>query len=103
YKGAVVYVKDASRSVGVCQQLITSATREAYVATLKADHERRREQHRSKGAKAPQLSLSAARAKKFKIDWAAYAPPAPTFLGVRAFADYPLQELVPYIDWMPFF
>src|SRR6202030_2291630 len=103
YAGAVVYVKDASRSVGVCQQLVTSSTREAYVSAIKADHERRREQHRNKGAKAPQLSLPQARAKKFKIDWAAYTPPVPSFLGVRAFDDYPLDELLPYIDWMPFF
>jgi len=103
YAGAVIYVKDASRSVGVCQQLVTKSTRDAYVATIKADHERRREQHRNKGAKAPQLSLTQARAKKFKIDWASYAPPVPTFLGLKAFDDYSLRELVPYIDWMPFF
>ena len=103
YAGAVIYVKDASRSVGVCQQLVTPATRAAYVANIKADNERRREQHRNKSAKAPQLSLLQARAKKLKTDWSAYAPPAPTFTGVRAFEDYPLAELVPYIDWMPFF
>jgi 5-methyltetrahydrofolate--homocysteine methyltransferase len=103
YAGAVIYVKDASRSVGVCQQLVTKSTRDAYVANIKAENERRREQHRNKGAKAPQLSLSQARAKKFKIDWAAYAPPVPTFLGTKTFDDYPLEELVPYIDWMPFF
>ncbi len=72
-------------------------------SNIKAEHERRREQHRNKSAKAPQLSLPQARAKKFKIDWAGYTPPVPTFLGTRAFDDYPLQELVPYIDWMPFF
>jgi 5-methyltetrahydrofolate--homocysteine methyltransferase len=103
YKGAVIYVKDASRSVGVCQQLVTSDTRDAYIAHAKAENERRREQHRNKSAKAPQLSLSQARAKKFKIDWATYTPPVPTFLGLRSFDDYPLDELVPYIDWMPFF
>jgi 5-methyltetrahydrofolate--homocysteine methyltransferase len=103
YTGAVIYVKDASRSVGVCQQLVTQGTVEAYVSTIKADHERRREQHRSKSAKAPQLSLAQARARRFKIDWHAYTPPVPTFLGVRVFDDYPLAELVPYIDWMPFF
>src|SRR6202522_1512492 len=103
YAGAVVYVKDASRSVGVCQQFVTETAREGYDATIKAENERRREQHRNKGAKAPQLSLSQARAKKFKIDWSAYSPPAPTFLGLRTFDDYPLQELVAYIDWMPFF
>ncbi|MEP6549458.1 MAG: methionine synthase [Gammaproteobacteria bacterium] len=103
YQGAVIYVKDASRSVGVCQQLITKSTRDAYVANIKADHERRREQHRNKSVKTPQLSLSQARAKKLPIDWSAYAPPKPGFLGVRSFDDYPLAELLPYIDWMPFF
>ncbi|MGB6355150.1 MAG: methionine synthase [Steroidobacteraceae bacterium] len=103
YQGAVIYVKDASRSVGVCQQLATRGTRDAYIDGIKAEHERRREQHRNKGAKAPRLSLSQARAKKLVIDWSAYAPPAPSFLGVRAFDDYPLNELLPYIDWMPFF
>jgi 5-methyltetrahydrofolate--homocysteine methyltransferase len=103
YAGAVIYVKDASRAVGVCQQLITKDTREAYIAAVKADYEVKREQHRNKGAKAPQLSLSAARAKKFKIDWSGYTPPVPSFLGVRSYDAYPLDELVPYIDWMPFF
>src|SRR5277367_3431429 len=103
YEGPVVYVKDASRSVGVCQQLVTPETRDAYVATIKAEHARRREQHRNKGAKAPQLSLAQARTRKFKTDWSAYAPPAPKLAGVRAFVNYPLEELVPYIDWMPFF
>jgi 5-methyltetrahydrofolate--homocysteine methyltransferase len=103
YEGAVVYVKDASRSVGVCQQLVTLSTRDAYVSNIKAENEVRREQHRNKSAKAPQLSLQQARAKKLKIDWAGYTPPVPSFVGVRSFDDYPLAELVPYIDWMPFF
>ena len=103
YEGAVIYVKDASRSVGVCQQLITKDSRDAYVANIKAENERRREQHRNKSVKAPQLSLGQARAKKFKIDWSAYTPPIPNMLGIRSFEDYPLDELVPYIDWMPFF
>ncbi len=103
YEGAVIYVKDASRSVGVCQQLVTKNTYDAYVANIKAENEHRREQHRNKSAKAPQLSLPQARAKKFKIDWQGYTPPVPAFLGLKVFEDYPLHELVPYIDWMPFF
>ena len=103
YLGAVIYVKDASRSVGVCQQLVTKSTREAYIANIKAEHEKRREQHRNKGVKAPQMSLVQARAKRLKIDWGAYTPPVPSFLGRRSFDDYPLEELRPYIDWMPFF
>ena len=103
YEGAVIYVKDASRAVGVCQQLVTGSSRESYIAHIKAEHERRREQHRNKGAKAPPMSYAQARAKKFKIEWSAYTPPVPSFLGVRNFEDYSLAELVPYIDWMPFF
>ncbi len=103
YAGPVIYVKDASRSVGVCQQLVTPETRDAYVAHIKAEHERRREQHRNKSVKAPQLSLNEARSRKPRVDWASYNAPIPTFLGTRAFEDYPLAELVPYIDWMPFF
>ncbi|HEV7613784.1 MAG TPA: methionine synthase [Steroidobacteraceae bacterium] len=103
YQGAVIYVKDASRSVGVCQQLVTKGTRDAYIANVKTEHERRREQHRNKGVKTPQLSLPQARAKRLKFDWSAYVPPVPGFLGVRTFDDYPLDELQPYIDWMPFF
>jgi 5-methyltetrahydrofolate--homocysteine methyltransferase len=103
YQGAVIYVKDASRAVGVCQQLVTPGSRDAYVANIKAENERRREQHRNKSAKAPQLSLPQARAKRLKIDWPAYTPPVPSFLGARAYDDYSLRELVPYIDWMPFF
>jgi 5-methyltetrahydrofolate--homocysteine methyltransferase len=103
YQGPVVYVKDASRSVGVCQQLITPDTKAAYVAQIKTDNARRREQHRHKSVKGPQVSLSQARADKFKIDWRAYGPPRPSFIGERVFEDYSLAELAPYIDWMPFF
>src|SRR6202021_752529 len=81
----------------------TKDPRDVYIANIKVENERRREQHRNKSAKAPQLSLSQARAKKFKIDWSTYTPPVPTFLGLRSFDDYPLDELAPYIDWMPFF
>ncbi len=103
YAGAVIHVKDASRSVGVCQQLITGNSRDAFIAHAKAENERRREQHRNKGAKAPQMSLIQARSRKLKLDWAGYTPPIPAFVGVRTFEDYSLEELVPYIDWMPFF
>jgi 5-methyltetrahydrofolate--homocysteine methyltransferase len=102
YQGGVIYVKDASRSVGVCQALVTPKGRDAFIAAAKAEHERRREQHRNKSVKSPQLTLADARAKKLHVDWSAYTPPCPSFLGVRAFDDYPLAELVPYIDWMPF-
>ncbi|GAC1328594.1 MAG: methionine synthase [Steroidobacteraceae bacterium] len=103
YQGAVIYVKDASRSVGICQQLVTQSTRDAYIDKIKTDHELRREQHRRKTVKAPHLSLAQARSKRLKIDWSAYVPAVPSFVGVRAYDDYPIDELLPYIDWMPFF
>jgi 5-methyltetrahydrofolate--homocysteine methyltransferase len=103
YAGPVVYVKDASRSVGVCQSLVTPQSRAAYVANVKSEHKRRREQHAGKRAKAPQVALGEARANGARPDWSGYRPPVPRFLGIRAFDDYPLEELVRYIDWMPFF
>ena len=103
YEGPVVYVKDASRAVGVCRQLVTPEMKPAYVAEVKADNIRRREQHAGKKSKGAQLSLAQARANKPKIDWANYSPPVPRFLGAKVFSDVPLSALTPYIDWMPFF
>jgi 5-methyltetrahydrofolate--homocysteine methyltransferase len=103
YQGPVVYVKDASRSVGVCQQLVTPQSRVEYVAKLKEDHATRREQHAGKRIKGPQFSIAQARANKFQGGWDSYTPPVPRMLGVRAFDNYSLEELTRYIDWMPFF
>jgi 5-methyltetrahydrofolate--homocysteine methyltransferase len=103
YEGPVVYVKDASRSVGICQQLLTPTTRSEFMAKVKEEHATRRSQHQGKKTKAPQLTLAQARANKFQGGWDAYVPPVPRFLGVRAFDDYSLEDLTRYIDWMPFF
>jgi 5-methyltetrahydrofolate--homocysteine methyltransferase len=103
YKGPVVYVKDASRSVGVCQQLVTPATRREFVEKAKADHAVRREQHAGKKIKSPQLTLAQARANRANGGWDTYTPPVPKFLGVRTFEDFSLEDLTRYIDWMPFF
>ena len=81
YEGPVVYVKDASRAVGVCRQLVTPEMKPAYVAEVKADNVRRREQHAGKKVKGAQFTLGQARANKPKIDWANYTPPVPRFLG----------------------
>src|SRR3982075_1126349 len=72
YKSPVIYVKDASRSVGVCQTLATQTTRAEFLAKINEDHERRREQHAGKKIKAPEFSISQARANRRRIDWAAY-------------------------------
>jgi 5-methyltetrahydrofolate--homocysteine methyltransferase len=103
YEGPVVYVKDASRSVGVCQQLVTPATREAYAARIKSEHGLRRTQHGARRTKSPQFTLAQARANRTRIDWQAYAPPVPRMLGVRSFEHYSIEELARYIDWTPFF
>jgi 5-methyltetrahydrofolate--homocysteine methyltransferase len=103
YKGPVVYVKDASRSVGICQQLLTSTTRAEFIAKVKEEHATRRAQHQGKKTKAPQLSLAQARANRFQGGWDSYTPPVPRMLGVRVFDDYSLEDLTRYIDWMPFF
>jgi 5-methyltetrahydrofolate--homocysteine methyltransferase len=103
YQSPVVYVKDASRAVGVCQTLTQSAQRAAFVDRLNGEHERRREQHAAKKVKLPELSLAAARANHRRIDWRSYPVPVPRVPGVQRFDDYPLTELLGYIDWMPFF
>jgi 5-methyltetrahydrofolate--homocysteine methyltransferase len=103
YKSPVVYVKDASRSVGVCQTLQTPAARGAFIEKVNEEHERRREQHAGKKVKTPELSLAQARANRRRIEWAGYSPTAPRKLGIQQFDDYPLSELLGYIDWMPFF
>jgi len=102
YEGPVVYVKDASRAVGVCQRLVSAEGRAAYLSETKAEHARRREQHAQKGAKGRALSIEEARRRRVPIDWREYTPPVPRFLGVRTLS-LPLPELIPCIDWMPFF
>ncbi len=103
YREPVVYVKDASRAVGVCQSLVTPTSKPAFAAKIAEEHERRREQHAGKTVKQPEANLSAARANRRRIDWQAYRPVAPLRPGVQVFEDYPLTDLLDYIDWMPFF
>jgi 5-methyltetrahydrofolate--homocysteine methyltransferase len=103
YEGPVVYVKDASRAVGVCQALVTTDTSAEYVTRVKQEHATRREQHKDRRRTGPALKLAEARANRFLPDWSAYRPPVPRFAGVRVFEDVPLAELVRYVDWMPFF
>jgi 5-methyltetrahydrofolate--homocysteine methyltransferase len=103
YDGPVIYVKDASRSVGVAQALVESNTRAALVEKTRRENARRREQHAGKSRLAPQLSLEEARERRHEIDWTAYVPPQPAFRGVRVYDRIDLAVLTDYIDWMPFF
>jgi 5-methyltetrahydrofolate--homocysteine methyltransferase len=102
YQGPTVWVPDASRAVGVASSLASEEQRAAYMAQVRADYGKIREQHaRKSGQKS--VTLEAARANAAKVEWAGYAPPKPRKLGVTALRNYPLEKLVPFIDWGPFF
>jgi 5-methyltetrahydrofolate--homocysteine methyltransferase len=101
YDGPVVYVTDASRSVGVATQLVSDSA-QTYLDSLKTEYAAVRSNHASKKA-APLLTLAEARANKTPIDWAGYVPPKPKFIGRRVFKNYDLSELAQFIDWQPFF
>ncbi|MEO6363313.1 MAG: vitamin B12 dependent-methionine synthase activation domain-containing protein, partial [Caldimonas sp.] len=102
YEGPVVYVPDASRSVGVCSELLSDERATAFIAELEADYERVRVQHASKKA-TPLVTLAAARANKTPVDWGAYVPTVPKFIGRRVLKNQDLAEIAEVIDWGPFF
>ncbi|MGE5115825.1 MAG: methionine synthase [Betaproteobacteria bacterium] len=102
YEGPVVYVPDASRSVGVCSDLLSEERAAAALAEIAADYERVRRLHAGKKA-TPLVTLAEARANRTPIDWSSYVPPAPKFIGRRVFRNQDLAELAAYIDWGPFF
>ncbi|HET9642501.1 MAG TPA: methionine synthase, partial [Burkholderiaceae bacterium] len=102
YEGPVVYVPDASRSVGVCADLLSDERATKFIDELKADYEKVRTLHAGK-KQTPLVTLADARANKTAIDWASYDPPKPKFIGRRVFRNYDLAELSNCIDWGPFF
>jgi 5-methyltetrahydrofolate--homocysteine methyltransferase len=102
HSGPVVHVNDASRAVGVASSLL-SDKREAYAAGIRAEYAKISAAHFRAQADKKRLRLADARANAVQIDFAKASPKKPSFLGTRTFADYDLAELVPYIDWTPFF
>jgi 5-methyltetrahydrofolate--homocysteine methyltransferase len=102
YKGPVLYVTDASRAVPVVQKLLGDEKQELIDET-RADQERARLAHFAGQDKRPRATLEGARANAAKLDFTNYTPPEPAFLGTRVFDNYPLEDLVPVIDWTPFF
>ena len=103
YKSPTVWVKDASRAVGVAQSLVSVDMRAQFLAANDADYAEIRERHRNRGDARRLASLDKARAQAFDGGWDDYTPPAPRKPGVTVFDDYPLRELVDVIDWGPFF
>lgn len=103
YQSPVVYVKDASRAVHTAAALLSDRQRPEFTAKIRREYAVVREQHEKKQPKTRWLSLAEARANAHKLDWEQYTPPAPRQAGVHTLQDYPLENLVPYIDWTPFF
>ena len=101
YSGPVVYVPDASRSVGVAQGLLGEG-QAAWLAELNADYDKVRALHAGK-KQTPLWPLAKARANATPIDWRGYTPKAPKFIGRRVFKNFDLAELANCIDWGPFF
>jgi 5-methyltetrahydrofolate--homocysteine methyltransferase len=103
YKAPTIWVKDASRAVGVAQSLISPELRGRFVAANEADYADIRTRHRNRGDAKRLVSLEKARGQKFDGGWDGYVPPAPNRPGVHAFEDWPLHDLLPVLDWTPFF
>lgn len=103
YQSPTVWVKDASRAVGVAQSLISNDLRAPFVAANDADYAEIRQRHKQRGDGKRLVSLDKARGQRFDGRWDQYVPPSPIQPGLHAFDDYPLAELVDYIDWTPFF
>jgi 5-methyltetrahydrofolate--homocysteine methyltransferase len=103
YKNAVVHVNDASRAVTVVGDLLNKKTSNAYVAKLKKDYDEFRTKFLKRGKQKTYISIEAARAKKYKIDWETSSIVKPKELGVQILKQLSLKELLPFIDWSPFF
>ncbi|MFQ5756861.1 MAG: methionine synthase [Acidiferrobacterales bacterium] len=102
YSGPTVYVPDASRAVSVVSSLLGDGNGE-FAAQVRADYDATRQQRAAQRRDIRRATLAEARANKCQLDWQAYTPPAPAFLGIKVFVDYDLEELSRYIDWTPFF
>ena len=103
YAEPVVYVPDASRVVGVVSKLLSADQKPGYKKEVEVEYEQIRETQRNKVSREKWLTIAKARDGGFKTDWKNYAPPKPTFTGIKALRDYPLEKLVERIDWTPFF
>jgi 5-methyltetrahydrofolate--homocysteine methyltransferase len=103
HAGSTTYVLDASRAVGVVSGLLSPSERDRLQAETRADYIRVREQFARGQEDKVRTPLTEARANRVQIDWSAYTPPRPSFIGVRRFGRYDLADLARHIDWTPFF
>jgi 5-methyltetrahydrofolate--homocysteine methyltransferase len=103
-RGQAVYVTDASRAVGVAQSLMSKEARPGYIADVRTEYARIAAAHARGEENKQRLSLQAARTNALKLNWSGNElPQRPTFIGTKVLTDYSIAELVPYIDWTPFF
>ena len=100
---AVVYVSDASRAVGVATKLLSKGMKTDYIAEIKSEYEVVRERVLGRKPKTPKISYTESVKRGFQTDWSEHKPVKPAQLGEQVFRDYPLDKLVEYIDWTPFF
>ncbi|MGH8190361.1 MAG: methionine synthase [Rhodanobacteraceae bacterium] len=105
YETACVWVKDASRAVGVAQTLVSKEKTvvDDFLAKVRADYADVRERHRNRGPAKRLVSLKDARANGSKFDWKDYTPSAPRKPGITVIDDIPFAELLKVTDWTPFF
>jgi 5-methyltetrahydrofolate--homocysteine methyltransferase len=104
YSGPTVRVGDASLVVGVCNQLMNSKLKEAYTKSVREDNERVRKRHlESLGTQARTIPIEEARQKRTEIDWKKTEIARPEIVGLQTLDNIPLEEVIPYIDWSPFF
>ncbi len=102
YDGATVYVKDASRAVGIVSRLLGRGN-EDFTRGIAEEYRTVRERYAAKNLPERVIPLAKARANAPRFDWAGYEPPAPASPGIHLFKDFPLEEICHYIDWTPFF
>jgi 5-methyltetrahydrofolate--homocysteine methyltransferase len=102
YRASTVHVLDASRAVGVVNSLLNEELKSAFDKKTREEYERLRQQHAAKARDKKLLTLAEARENRTRIDWSSYVPPKPEFIGVRSCVPK-LEDLVPFIDWSPFF
>jgi len=103
YDSPVVHVLDASRAVGVASSLLNPGQAGRFTAEVRAEYDAIRAEREGRAGGERLLTLDEARARRLTIDWAARPVPPPSFLGLKTFEDYPLEELAGRIDWTPFF
>lgn len=105
YEHPVVYVKDASRAVGVAQSLISQDLKTAFATKIRAEYETLREERKARAKQVRRIPINKARENPSLTDqaWSDFTPVKPTFLGTKVLEDFPLEKLVERFDWSPFF